>query len=199
MNHISSIIFPLDESRFFIEITKFNKETLLRNFFSPSYRDRIETDLKKGLVSFVSPYLSGLLIILVKNSQDIYQSLSDTYFFSNFFKEYLTENFTLIGRGLFKHLLYITWDDRDLKIFKNDLISTTLFHFRHGVERGVEKVDFELLKSKGIDFLLYSKFILLEMNHICDKNNPVLFYWVSQFLKFIINKKMTRQKNILLL
>ena len=55
--------FPIDISRFFLELKKINSETFLKIFCSPIYKDLIEIKLKKGLISLISPYLSGIILI----------------------------------------------------------------------------------------------------------------------------------------
>ena len=71
---------PVDTSRFFLELKKFNKETLLKTFLSPFYRDLLEIKSKKGIISLISPYLSGVIEIFEKNSQNIFLSLFKSFF-----------------------------------------------------------------------------------------------------------------------
>ena len=54
---------PIDTSRFFLELKKLNSESFLKIFYSPFYKDLIEINLKKGLNSLISPYLSSIILI----------------------------------------------------------------------------------------------------------------------------------------
>merc|ERR1711970_1444055 len=71
---------PLDKSRFFFELIKFNTENQLRNFCPSFTRSIMEIYFNKGLFFLNSPYLSGTFVILSRNNHNIFHFLLDTFF-----------------------------------------------------------------------------------------------------------------------
>jgi len=68
-----------DKTRFLMESMKLGNETILKNISTSFFKDYLEIHVNKGLIPFISPCISGLLVILLKNSQDFF-----LFFIENF-------------------------------------------------------------------------------------------------------------------
>ena len=118
---------PIDKSRFFLELVKFNEDTLIRTSFFPFLRNFIEINYNKGFITINSPYLSGLIEILTNNSQDIFRSLSYTFFKIKTIKRNIIENFLSIGIGWLKHVRFIALTNKKIKPYKKKKFLINLF------------------------------------------------------------------------
>jgi hypothetical protein len=191
---------PIDTSRFFLELKKFNRETLLKIFFSPFYRDLVEIKSKKGLISLISPYVSGVIEIFEKNSQNIFHSLFKSFFIDKCHKKELVENFILTGASFLRHLQLTIFINRNLKIKKDKKIFRIFFNSNHEIENEVDPKNLKFIYVSGIKFFMYVKFVLIEVDSLFLKENLFFIQWKIQFFKFL-NKfeKINNQKKYLLI
>ena len=109
---------PMDKTRFLLELIKYNSETLIKNMNSGICREFIEINFKKGLVILNSPYLSSMLSILIKNGQNIFQSLHTTHFITRFNKTNIINNLCLLGTGFLSYVRFIVFTSEKFKISK---------------------------------------------------------------------------------
>lgn len=191
---------PIDTSRFFLELKKFNRENLLKIICSPFYRDLIETTSKKGLISLISPYLSGVIEIFEKNSQNIFLSLFKSFFRDKCHKKGLVENFILTGASFLRHLQLTVFINRNLKIEKDKKIFRIFFNFEHEIENELDPKNLKVISITGIKFFMYVRFVLIEVDSLFFKENLFFIQWKIQFFKFL-NKfeKINAQKKYVLI
>ena len=153
---------PIDKSRFFLELVKFNEDTLIRNSFFPFLRNFFELNYNKGLITINSPYLSGLIEILTNNSQNIFRSLPYTFFKIKTIKRNIIENFLSIGIGWLKHVRFIALTNKKIKPYKKKKILVNLFSFeKKKIYSTKDRKSLSFLNFE-INFLAFTNFVLLE-------------------------------------
>jgi hypothetical protein len=191
---------PIDTSRFFLELKKFNKENFLKIFCSSFYRDLVEIKSKKGLISLISPYLSGVIEIFGKNSQNIFLSLFKSFFMVKCHKKELVENFILTGASFLRHLQLTILINRNLRITKNKKIFRIFFNSEHEIENELDPKNLKNISVSGIKFFMYVKFVLIDVDSLFFKENLFFIEWKIQFFKFL-NKfeKINDQKKYVLI
>ena len=191
---------PVDTSRFFLELKKFNKETLLKTSLSPFYRDLLEIKSKKGIISLISPYLSGVIEIFEKNSQNIFLSLFKSFFTDKYYKKGLVENFILTGASFLRHLQLTIFINRNLKTKKNKKIFRIFFNSDDEIENKLDPKNIKVISVSGIKFFMYVKFVLIEVDSLFFKENLFFIQWKIQFFKFQSKfEKIKGQKNFILI
>lgn len=186
---------PIDKSRFFLELIKYNSETLIKNISLCISREFIEVNFKKGLVILTSPYLSGLLTILNKNGQNIFQSLHKTYFLTSFYKTTIIQNLFLLGTGFLSSVRFIIFTNEKFNFSKVNKISETFLNLRLIKKNCIQnEISFASVNSR-INFLLYGKFILLDLNFLFFKKNPLLVWWILECIRVVkISKNFKKKK-----
>ena len=189
---------PIDKSRFFLELVKFNEDTLIRNSFFPFLRNFIELNYNKGFVTINSPYLSGLIEILTNNSQNIFRSLPYTFFKIKTIKRNIIENFLSIGIGWLKHVRFIAFTNKKIKPYKKKKILVNLFSLeKKKIYSTKDKKSLSFLNFE-INFLAFTNFVLLETSFFFLKYNPFITFWAIDFIRLVKSGKISKKNRTIL-
>ena len=195
MNLVSNHKIPIEKSRLFLEIVKFNNETVLKNCFPFFFRDIIEICYNKGLSIFISPHCSNLLTIFNKNDKSIVFPLLKTKFFLKLNKTNIIENLFLLGIGFLSYTRLIFLTNEFFKISKNEKILGVFFISKNKHDCQLRKNKYICLSVSELNFVLYSKFILIETGFLFLKKNPFISTWQIECVKLISNKRNYKKKN----
>lgn len=185
---------PIDKSRILLELNKFNNETVLKNNFPFIFRDLIETYYNKGLVVFISPHLSSLIAVVNRNDNCVFFSLLNTQFYKKLNKTYIIEILFLLGVGFLNYNRFILLTNEFFKSPKDKKIAEAFFISNNKKNFRIKKCKFLFLNKIELDFLLHSKFILLETGFLFFKNNPFISNWQIKCIEFINLRKGSVQK-----
>ena len=185
---------PLDKSRFFFELIKFNTENQLRNFCPSFTRSIVEIYFNKGLFFLNSPYLSGTFVILSRNNHNIFHFLLNTFFISKGIKAQSFDYLLSIGLGFLNHFRFLTLTGMNLSSIKRKNIFNLFLNHKRAKNFELNS-DYQLLTAlPELKFLLLSKFIILETGVEFYKYNPFIVFWKIKQLEFINDKKNYKEK-----
>jgi len=190
MNFCTKPKIPIDKNRLYLELIKQNKETLLRNNFSHFFKDLLEFHFKKKMVCFNSPFISSLIVILSKNSQDIFSSLINTYFAFDLIKKKIIENLILIGKNFLNisHLNISTGEN--FKVLKRQSIFLLFKNLKfHSLFKFDGKTTWCRLIFNTI-FLLLGKYILIEISFVFLNRDSFIYHWLHGLYTFIKDRRI---------
>lgn len=189
----STVKISIDKNRFFLETIKFNKETLLKNFFSPFYRECMEINFKKKITSLTSPFFSSLILVFLKNSHDIFKSLIDTYFLFDISKKCIVENLILIGKFFLTIVKNTNLTGNSLNIYKKEKISKTFYQSTYSFKCKTKEKNNWVQLPFNIIFLFFVKSIFIEIYFIFLNFNFFAYQWLGNFIELFMKKKYKKK------
>ena len=187
-----------DKTRFLMESMKLGNETILKNISTSFFKDYLEIHVNKGLIPFISPCISGLLVILLKNSQDFFFSLSKTFFIKQNNKKQIIEHLVLVGIAFYKHSHFVNFTGVNLSIFKNKKLSKILYNLNSVYTHDIDLKNCLPLPDIKSGFIDFCKFVLLETTFLFFKNNPFVSVWRIKLVNMFLNDRNFKEKKYLM-